>query len=346
VLKNRSLSIILCLFLAAGAGLFFTPSLPAAEQVVVYTALDQIYSEPIFEQFEDETGISVAAVYDTEANKTVGLVNRILHERARPQCDVFWNNEIIRTITLKRKGALAPYHSPQGEFFPEQYRDPEGYWTGFAARARVIIVNTDRTGETVPRRLRDLVDPRWKGRICFANPLFGTTGTHLAALFSVWGATETRSFFRDLVGENEASILPGNAQVKNAVAAGKIALGLTDTDDAHLALLALKPVDVVFPDADGMGTLLIPNSLALVAGAPHPEEGRRLIDFLLSRSVEETLCRSRSAQIPLRTDVEVRPDLPHIETARWMQVDFEEVARRLEESAAFARELSRAPVPR
>jgi iron(III) transport system substrate-binding protein len=94
-----------------------------------------------------------------------------------------------------------------------------------------------------------------------------------------------------------------------------------------------------------MGTLLIPNTVGLVAGGPHPEEGKRLIDFLLSRSVEETLCRSKSAQIPLRTDVEIRPDLPHIETARWMKVDFEEMARRLEESTEFAHELSRRSAP-
>jgi iron(III) transport system substrate-binding protein len=210
----------------------------------------------------------------------------------------------------------------------------------------VIIVNTGMTGETLPEGLADLLDPGWKGRACFANPLFGTTGTHLAALYSVWGATETRSYFRELVAENQAAVLPGNAQVKNAVAAGRFAAGLTDTDDAHLALLAGKPVDIVFPDSDGMGTLLIPNTVSLIAGGPHAEEGKRLIDFLLSRSVEEALCRSRSAQIPLRTDVAIRPDLPHIETARWMEVDFEEVARQLEESAGFARELSRHPASR
>lgn len=330
-------AVVLLLFAACGR----------RDEVAVYTALDQTYSEPIFGEFEEATGTRVLAVYDTEASKTVGLVNRILAEMDRPQCDVFWNNEIIRTLVLKRRGALQPYLSPEREHFPEEYRDPEGYWTGFAARARVIIVNTDLVdsgtdgdGPARPARLRDLGDPRWRGRIGLANPLFGTTGTHLAALFTVWGATETRAYFRALVNDNGAQVLPGNAQVKNAVAAGKLAAGLTDSDDANLALLEGKPVDIIFPDADGMGTLLIPNSVALVARCPHPAAGRKMIDFLLARATEETLCRSRSAQIPLRTDVTIRPGLPHLDGARWMKVDFEKVAGELETSTDFAHQLA------
>ena len=111
------------------------------KQVVVYTALDQMFSEPILQDFENATGIDVKEVYDTEASKTVGLVNRIIAEKDNPQCDVFWNNEIIRTIVLKKKGLLQKYISPESDTIPSGYKDPEGYWTGFAARARVIIYN-------------------------------------------------------------------------------------------------------------------------------------------------------------------------------------------------------------
>ena len=138
----------------------------------------------------------------------------------------------------------------------------------------------------------------------------------------------------------------GNSVVRDMVVAGEVHFGMTDTDDAQIAVDAGEPVEIVFPDQDGMGTLLIPNTVALVANGPHPQAGKRLIDFLLSRSVEERMCRSKSAQIPLRTDIEIRPDLPHIETARWMEVDFEDVARRLKESTGFARELSRHPASR
>ena len=89
---------------------------PAAQQeVVVYTSLDKVFSQPILEGFERKTGIKVKAVYDSEATKTTGLVNRLIAEKDSPRADAFWNSETGRTIVLKQKGVLAPYKSPQEE---------------------------------------------------------------------------------------------------------------------------------------------------------------------------------------------------------------------------------------
>ena len=71
-----------------------------APVVVIYASQDQVYAEPILKEFEKQTGIKARAVYDSEAVKTVGLANRLLAERSNPQCDVFWNNEELRTRQL------------------------------------------------------------------------------------------------------------------------------------------------------------------------------------------------------------------------------------------------------
>src|SRR5262245_54071325 len=94
----------------------------AAEEVVVYTALDREFSEPIFDDFTRESGIVVRAKYDTEANKTVGLVNLILNERDRPRCDLFWNNEPINTLRLERAGVLRPLAVAAAADFPAEFR--------------------------------------------------------------------------------------------------------------------------------------------------------------------------------------------------------------------------------
>ncbi|OPZ09197.1 MAG: Iron uptake protein A1 precursor [candidate division BRC1 bacterium ADurb.BinA292] len=116
----------------------------AARTAVVYTALDQLYSEPILAAFAEQTGIDVLSVYDSEAAKTTGLVARLVAERDRPRCDVFWNNEIVRTNQLQREGLLQPYAAPGAAHVPAAFKDPEGYWTGFAGRMRVVAFNTDR----------------------------------------------------------------------------------------------------------------------------------------------------------------------------------------------------------
>ena len=113
------------------------------KEIIVYTSVDQVFSEPIFSEFEKQTGIRVLPVYDVEAAKTIGLVNRLITEKNRPQADVFWNGEFVQTILLKEDGVLAPYASPNARDIPAEYVDSQGYWTGFAGRARVLLVNTN-----------------------------------------------------------------------------------------------------------------------------------------------------------------------------------------------------------
>ncbi len=111
------------------------------QEVVVYSSMDMVYSQPVFDAFEKETGIKVLAVYDSEATKTIGLVNRLIAEKDSHRADVFWNAETGKTITLKKKGVLAQYVSPSAADIPGTFKDHEGYWAGFAARCRVLVYN-------------------------------------------------------------------------------------------------------------------------------------------------------------------------------------------------------------
>ena len=134
---------IVCVGLCVLAALFSgCAKRPARQEVIVYTSLDKVFSQPIFEAFEKETGIKVKAVYDSEATKTTGLVNRLIAEKNNPKADIFWNSETGRTVVLMKKGVLAQYVSPCASDIPAGFKDPEGYWTGFAARCRILIYNT------------------------------------------------------------------------------------------------------------------------------------------------------------------------------------------------------------
>jgi len=305
--------------------------------VVVYTALDEMFSRPILARFEEQTGIEVQPVYDTEASKTTGLVMRIINEAGRPRADVFWNNEIAQTIVLKQKELLEPYASPAAEAIPGPYKDPEHYWTGFAARGRVIIYNTDLVDEP-PASILDYLDPKWKGRAAIAKPLFGTTATHAAALFALWGEDKAQTFFRDLLA-NDVAVLAGNATVRDMVASGAYAWGLTDTDDANGAVEDGLPARWQFPDQeqDGLGTLVIPNTVAVVKNAPHPEAARKLVDYLLEPDVERALAEMRGMQIPLNPAVDAPQNVPRMSEIRTMAVDFNVVAAQMESAAAFIR---------
>ena len=308
-------------------------------QVVVYTSVDQVFSEPILKTFQEKTGIKVKVVYDVEASKTTGLFNRLLAEKSHPRCDVFWNSEVGRTIILKQKGVLTPYFSPSANDIPPRFKDPEGYWTGFAARARVLIYNSDLLKEEdLPHSIFELTLPKWKGKVAMALPLFGTTATHVAALWSYLGEERTRQFLKALK-KNGILIVNGNSVARDLVVKGKVAIAFTDTDDVNAAIKAGRHVGMIFPDKDGMGTLFIPNTVAMIKDCPHPEEARRLIDYLLSREVERRLAFSESAQIPVRDDVERPENVPHWSSIKAMKIDYRAISRSMEAATRFCQEL-------
>lgn len=315
---------------------------PQANEVVVYSALDEEFSHPVLDDFEQATAIKPLAKFDTESTKTIGLTQAIIAEGSlHPRCDVFWNNEILNTLKLEKRGLLAAYKPTGADNFPSMYRSPEHLWHGFAARARVMIVNTDLVPEDErPGSIYDLIEEKWRGRCGLAKPLFGTTATHVACLFAQLGDEKAEKLLRAMK-DNEVRIYSGNKQVATAVAAGELAFGFTDTDDAIIEVEGAQPVKIVYPDQQegGMGTLFIPNTLALIRGAPDEAEARKLIDYLLTSEVEIKLANCPSAQIPLSTkvDVPLRVETPH--TIRPMQVDFYAAADKWDTAARFARDL-------
>jgi iron(III) transport system substrate-binding protein len=341
--KSAGLSVSVVLFsilllLTSGCG-------QSKPRVVVYCAQDREFAEGIFEDFTQKTGLSVTPKYDIESEKSVGLVLEISREKDRPRCDVHWNNEILGTILLDRQDLLEPFASPASAPYPSFAKSKHDTWHAFAERARVLLVNNNLVpkSEDRPRRLLDLTDPRWKGKVVMAKPNFGTSATQAACLFEVLGRDKAKEFYLDLK-KNNVTIVPGNKQVADGVSDGQFAVGVTDTDDAIGEVEAGKPVTIIFPDRDApkdsrMGTLFIPNTVAIIRGSPNPAGARQLVDFLLSPKVEEKLAESESHQIPMNPEVQAKLPKEFVtrKTVKAMDVDFEKAADLWEEVQEFLR---------
>jgi iron(III) transport system substrate-binding protein len=303
----------------------------SAQEVTAYVSADRPFSEPVMREFERRSGVRVNVVYDTEETKSTGLANRLLAEKERPQADVFWSNEPVRTLVLKSRGVLAPYRSPNADGIPAVLVDNEGYWTGFSARIRVIAYNTKRVkAEDAPRSVFDLAEPKWRGQVAMADPRFGSTSFHVAALYAIAGDEKMDDFFRRLKA-NDVHIVDGNSVVRDLVSRGEVKVGLTDTDDVNVGIEDGQPIGMVLPDANGLGVPVMPNMVSLIAGAPHPDEGRRLIDYLLSPDVEQQLAQSEAVQIPLHAGVPGPKNIPAINTFKPMTLDYAKAASRVEE---------------
>ena len=319
-------------FIGSVACGFGASSAPAARAVTIYVSTDRVFSEPILREYERRTGVLVNVIYDTEETKSTGLANRLIAERNRPQADVFWSNEPVRTLVLKSRHALAPYRAPQASGIPAALVDPEGYWTGFSARIRVIAYNTKMVKpEEAPRSVFELADPKWRGEVAIADPRFGSTSFHVAALYAVLGDEKVDAFFRALK-DNQVKVVDGNSVVRDLVVRGDVKVGLTDTDDVNVAIERGQPIAMVLPDKDGLGVPVMPNMVSLIANAPHPEEGRKLIDYLLSPDVERTLAQSEAVQIPLHTGVPGPKNIPPIDSFKPMTLDYAKAASRVEDA--------------
>ena len=307
------------------------------DEVVVYTSVDQVFSEPVFRSCEERLGLRVRGVFDTEETKSTGILNRLIAEADHPQADVFWSGDPVRPFLLDERGLVDRYVSPQAAAVPVGFRAEDGTWTGIAARARVLLVNREILSEgDRPVSIRDLADPRWRSLGAIANPLFGTTTMHVAALAETWGDEETRAFLAAL-RDNQVRVASSNGEVRRLVVSGQVAFGLTDTDDAFVALSEGHPVEVVYPDQDGIGTLVMPTSVVLIAGAPRPAAGRRLVDCLLSAESERLLAVS-AAHMPLRDDTVTPDSVPAVSSLRAMQVDYVAVAKAMERLQPWLRE--------
>lgn len=168
--------------------------------------------------------------------------------------------------------------------------------------------------------------------------MFGTTATHCAALYANLGEEKAKEYFQALKA-NDVVITDGNASSRDRVADGTVVIGFTDTDDAFVAVKQGRPVDILWPDKDGMGTLLIPNTVGLINNGPNPDAGKKFVDYLLSRKVEEMLAKSDAGQIPLRADVPRPAHVPTLDKIKVMEVDFEKVAAQMEPSGRFLQKL-------
>jgi iron(III) transport system substrate-binding protein len=326
------------LFLSLMTGLFGGCDRGGAKrELVLYTSVDEPVARPIVAEFTKRTGIRVALQTDTEANKSAGLVARLEAERANPRADVWWGNEVFRTIALAEAGVLAPYESPAAKDVPDAFKDPAHRWAGSGQRVRVVAVHTHpgaREVNPLPRgSIEDLARPELKGHIAIADPRAGTTSGHVAALYVLWGDAKAEQFFRSLRA-NDVKVVGGNGDVATEAAKGTVWAGLTDNDDVANAAAEGGHLGALVPDqAEGqIGTLTIPCTVALVAGAKHPEDAKKLVDYLLSAEVEKRLIDAKFARYSVREgggDADA-------EKVKRMNVDYNEVAKVLRRAASSA----------
>ncbi len=266
------------------------------QQVIVYTSQDQEYAEPILLEFTKQTGIQARTVYDSEAAKTIGLVNRLIAESAHPQCDVFWNSEEFRIHQLAAKNI---------------FREQNG-WKAFGYRSRRLVVNTNLlTLAAAPRSWSELTNAQWRGKVALSYPLFGTAATHFLALRQSWGDARWQAWCRALQA-NKPMVVDGNSVVVKLVGSGEAWIGMTDSDDIAAGQREGLPIAALPLTED---SLLIPNTVAVVRDAPHAAAVQKLFEYLQRPEVVSKLVAARALEGTAASEVAtstLKPNWPEL----------------------------------
>ncbi len=299
------------------------------DPVTVYVSEDRVFSEPILKDFERESGVRIRAVYDTEEAKSTGVMNRLLAEKNTPQADVYWANEPVRADVLRQQGISTPFKPGNAQGIAESFKDPQGFWTGFSARARLFVVN--KNARYKPTSVISYTDPKARGLGVIANPLFGTTTVQIAALFTLWGDEKAKQFLAAMKA-NQVKLSTGNGESADFVASGEFDFALVDSDDAVDRIRKGKPIEIAYPDqGEGeAGLILIPNAVALIRNGPNPVGGRKLIEYLLSKETERKLAAADCAQIPLHAGVAPPAELRPINQLKIMKVNYADLGAKLQ----------------
>jgi iron(III) transport system substrate-binding protein len=255
------------------------PTAALAGDLVVYDASEAV-------------GAALAAAFSAKnpdinlkvtSGSTGPITERAIAEMGNPQADVIYlvNNTALEQ--LKNAGVFEPY-APKDSAMRDSFREPDDFYSKYFATTMCMVVNTERLAQKnlpMPTTWEDLVKPVYKGEIAMPSPMqSGTGGAILTTFVDAFGWA-----FVENLNENMYQYSDGGSGGAQLAGTGEVTIGLSYDTTCYATQSSGRPVEVVF----GRITPNVTEGGGLVAGAPHPEEAKRFLDFMASADAAEIL---------------------------------------------------------
>jgi iron(III) transport system substrate-binding protein len=294
--------LLVVLLTACGPALLAPPTPTSAPQdlsgqtLVVYAGRSEAAITPMIAAFQAATGVRV----DLRSGHATDLGAQLLHERQHPVADIFIAGSGAEAERLAREGLFRAYRSVAA-VMPAAYQDPDGLWTGLCGQARVILYNTQLVAAAdIPTSVFELTDPRWHGKVAISGFHDASTVNWLAALIAVRGEAFTRKLLDDLIA-NGLVVLPTGGEVREKLAAGEYAIGLTNSPAYWMQQDDDAPVAFLYPDQhdDGLGTPVMISTVSIVTGTARLEVAQAFVDYALGVEATRLLVAPPSYELAL-----------------------------------------------
>jgi putative spermidine/putrescine transport system substrate-binding protein len=264
---------------ALAAALLTAPAVHAADAVCYNCPPQWADWASMLDAIEANLGIEMP-----HDNKNSGqTLSQLIAEKASPVADVAYYG-VTFGIKAKEEGVAAPYKPEGFEDVAEGLKDPDGYWFTIHYGTLGLFVNVDALGGApVPQCWADLTEPEYEGMVGYLDPSSAFVGYAGAVAVNRAMGGDLDDFdpaieYFQALEENDP-IVPKQTSYARVVS-GEIPI-LFDYDfNAYRAKYTEEGnFEFVIPCE---GTVVVPYVMSLVADAPNPEEGKRILDFIMS----------------------------------------------------------------
>ncbi len=279
-----------------------------SESLTVYSGRTADLVGPLFERFEEQTGIDVKVRYGDSAE----VAGAVLEEGDNPRADVLIVQDAGSIGQVAAADRLETLDRAVLDRVPPAYRSPANQWVGLSGRARVVAYNTDNVQEgDLPATIEGFTDPRWKGRVAWA-PTNGSFQAFVTAFRVMKGEAAAEAWLRGIEA-NEPKVFPNNVAIVEAVGRGEVDTGFVN----HYYLYRLRAEGTAgkaankFYGAGDPGGLVNMSAAGILKGADHEADAKRLVEFLLNDESQHYFAEE-TYELPLVENVRPNPDLPQI----------------------------------
>ena len=306
-------------------------------KLTIYSGREEELVAPLFERFEEETGIDVEVRYGDSAE----LAATISEEGDNTPAEVFFAQDPGSLGALEGNDRLATLPDEILDRVDERFRDPDGHWTGTSGRVRVLVYNTDELDESeLPSSVLDLTGESWSGRIGIA-PTNASFQAFVSAMVLSLGEERTREWLKG-IKDNDPKLYEGNSQIVEAVAAGEIDVGLVN----HYYLYLVReeqpdaPIENHFFPGEDPGALVSVAGAAVIDGADDEGEAQQFVEFLLSDPSQRFYVEeAEEAEYPLAGGIAPKAGLPPLSELQGPQIELDELGPQLERTLELLNEV-------
>ncbi len=306
--------------LTAAAAMLLT--IAAAQDLVVYTSVDEENARKLLDAFTADTGIEVQMVFLSSGP----ALSRIEAESSRPQADVWFGAPSENHIVAKERGLTQPYVVAGADALPAEFKDAEGYWHAIYMNPMAVGVRTDileERGAEVPSSWQDLLDPQYQGLIQMPSPQASGTAYNLVlTLREVMGEDAAFEYMSQLDGNVQTYTQSGTAP-SGALGVGETAVAIQFSPGFLRLIDEGFPVAIVFPE-EGVGYEVA--AMSILAGATNVESAQALADWMTSEAGQRALSEQQTYFMPIRSDVSAGEGVPSLDTINLVSFDPQEAA--------------------